>query len=79
MGDCHGFVGPSLGLELPLMLMPDPKSVAKMGTGFLVLFSSYLDKRVLFDCILPREQKSGTAFKFSVPAKTRWQVGLPWI
>lgn len=30
--DCHGSVGPSLGLELPLMLTPNPESVAKMGT-----------------------------------------------
>lgn len=54
IGDCHGFAGPSLSLELPLMLMPDTRSVAKMCTGFLILFSSYLDKRALFDCILPR-------------------------
>lgn len=54
IGDSHGFLGLSLGLELPLMLMPGTESVAKMCTGFLVLFSSYLDKRALFDCILPR-------------------------
>lgn len=54
IGDSRGFIGLSLGLELPLMLMPDTKTVAKMCPSFLVLFSSYLDKRALFDCILPR-------------------------
>ena len=75
----HGCGGLSLGLELPLRPTPDTNIPAKMCTGFFVRRPRSLDERVLFAGVLPRQQKSGTAFRSTVPAEARRQEGLPWI